>query len=103
MDVGDWITGRSITGIIVDNHRRLAVVHYAGLAGDNVVRNNCAPHLLTELDLRLVGLEPAAPNKDRAAGDLQRGAPFILAVPMHKGAIAESHRPRARDFRDLIA
>src|ERR1017187_10388201 len=103
MDASEWTTGPSITRIVADNHRGLAVVHYAGLAGDDVVRNNRTPHLLTKFDLRLVGLKLAAPNQDRAAGDLQCVAILILAIPMHKGAIAESHRACARDLRDLIA
>src|ERR1017187_3919495 len=103
MDASEWTTGPSITRIVADNHRGLAVIRYAGLAGEDVVRNNRAPHFLTQLDLRLVGLKLAAPNQDRAAGDLQRVATLILAIPMHKGAITESHRARPRDLRNLIA
>src|ERR1017187_1533856 len=103
MDASEWTTGPSITRIVADNHRGLAVIRYAGLAGEDVVRNNRAPHFLTQLDLRLGGLELAAANQHSAAGDLQRVATLILAIPMHKGAITESHRARARDLRDLIA
>src|ERR1035438_530273 len=103
VDAGEWTPGRSITCVVVDIHWGFAVIRYAGLAGDDVVRNNRTPHLLTKFDLRLVGLKLAAPNQDRAAGDLQRVAILILAIPMHKGAITESHRARARDLRNLIA
>src|ERR1035441_1756329 len=103
VDAGEWTPGRSITRVVVDIHWGFAVIRYAGLAGDDVVRNNRTPHLLTKFDLRLVGLKLAAPNQDRAAGDLQRVATLILAIPMHKGAITESHRARSRDLRNLIA
>src|ERR1035441_5066378 len=103
VDAGEWTPGRSITRVVVDIHWGFAVIRYAGLAGDDIVRNKRTPHLLTKFDLRLVGLKLAAPNQDRAAGDLQCVATLILAIPMHKGAITESHRARARDFRDLIA
>src|ERR1017187_5518752 len=103
VDAGEWTPGRSITRVVVDIHWGFAVIRYAGLAGDDVVRNNRTPHLLTQFDLRLVGLKLAAPNQDRAAGDLQRVATLILAIPMHKGAITESHRARPRDLRNLIS
>jgi hypothetical protein len=53
--------------------------------------------------LRLVGLKLAAANERRAAGDLQRVATFVVAVPLHEGAVAESDRALARDLRDLVA
>src|ERR1035441_10007968 len=93
VDAGEWTPGRSITRVVVDIHWGFAVIRYAGLAGEDVVRNNRAPHFLTQLDLRLVGLKLAAPNQDRAARDLQRVATSAILHPLISRRIRQLHRP----------
>src|ERR1039458_9626734 len=97
------VTEPSITGIVVDIQGRLAVIGYAGFAGKDIIRYHSPPHLLTQLNLRLVGLKLAPADQDGAAIDLQRVAPFMVAVPLHEGAVAKPHRALARDFRNLVA
>ena len=103
MDWGDWRTGPSITRVVLDIHHRLAAVRDTGFAVEDIVRDDCPPNLLSQLDLRFVGLELTAADQNGAAGHLQRVTSFIVAIPLHEGAIAEAHRTLARDFRNLVA
>ena len=75
----------------------------ARFAGDDIIRNHRAPHLLAKLDLRPVGLKLAAPDQHGPASHLQRIPPLLVLIPLHEAAIAEAHRALARDLRDLIA
>src|SRR5437588_6769723 len=80
-----------------------AAVSDPRLAGEYVVGNDGPPNLFAQLDLWFIFPKLATADQDGAARHLQSVAPFLVPIPLHEGAIAETDRSLSVNFGDLIA
>src|SRR6266702_1208930 len=79
------------------------VICDSGLSREDIVRNHGSADILSKFNLRLVFPKFAAANQHRSALSLNCVSAFLVVVPLHERAIAETNRAFARNLCDLIA